>query len=306
MINLGDGVTIKLVRIPAGQFIMGDPNGQVDERPLTRVSIERPFWIGAYEVTNEQYHQFDAGHNSGFFNKRYQSRDGPGLLLSGPQQPVVRVSWKQAKAFCRWLLKKTGMRFDLPTEAQWEYTCRAGSSTPFSYGTMEIDFSGYANLADKALSVPPGPTGGVTSSITEHKGNGIFISAIYGGNIICDARFDDGTVATAEVGQYQSNAWGLYDMHGNAAEWTRSTYRPYPYRDDDGRNDDEGAPGRKVIRGGSWCDRSKRCRSAFRLSYPAWQRVYNAGFRVICEIETPKPKSIISAKKIQFDKALHN
>jgi len=154
---------------------------------------------------------------------------------------------------------------------------------------MEVDFSEYANLADKALSVPPGPTGGLTSNITEHKGNGIFISAIYGGNIICDARFDDGVIPTAYVGSYQPNSWGLYDMHGNAAEWTRSTYRHYPYRDDDGRNDDEEpssrAPAlrepRKVVRGGSWRDRPKRCRSAFRLSYPAWQRVYNVGFRIV-------------------------
>jgi len=291
IIDLGDGVTMKLVRIPAGQFVMGDPNGEVDESASggrTCVQIEQPFWMGACEVTNEQYHQFDPSHNSGFFNKRYQSYDGPGLLLSRPKQPAVRVSWNQAKAFCRWLSEKIGVRFDLPTEAQWEYACRAGSSTPFSYGTMEADFSQYANLADKALSVPPGPTGGLTSNITEHKGNGIFISAIYGGNIICDARFDDGNIATAEVGQYQPNAWGLYDMHGNAAEWTRTTYPvardPSPMTPPGASRGDEPRATCHVVRGGSWCDRPKRCRSSFRLSYPSWQRVHNVGFRVICEI----------------------
>jgi len=299
IIDLGDGVTMKLVRIPAGQFVMGDPNGEADERPLTCVQIEQPFWMGAFEVTNEQYHKFDPSHNSGFFNKRYQSYDGPGLLLSRPKQPAVRVSWEQAKAFCRWLSQKTGQRIDLPTEAQWEYACRAGSSTPFSYGTMDVDFSQYANLADRALSVPPGPTGGLTSNITEHKGNGIFISAIYGGNIICDARFDDGNIATAEVGQYLPNAWGLYDMHGNAAEWTRSTYWSYPYQDDDGRNNDESS-NRKVVRGGSWHDRPKRCYSAFRLSYPSWQRVHNVGFRVICEIEMTTRKNFVSAQDMEL------
>ena len=301
MTDLGNGVTMNLMRIPAGQLIMGEPNGEVDERPLACVRIKKPFWIGACEVTNEQYHRFDPSHNSGFFNKRYQSRDGPGLLLNEPQQPVVRVSWNQAKAFCHWLSKKTGMKFDLPTEAQWEYICRAGSCTAFSYGTIEVDFSQYANLADKALSVPPIPTGGVTSNITEHKGNGIFISAIYGGNIICDTRFDDKMIATAEVGQYQPNAWGLYDMHGNAAEWTRSTYRPYPYRADDGRNDDKDSTSRKVVRGGSWRDRPKRCRSAFRLSYPAWQRVFNVGFRVICELEPPNAKYLVSTKDVKLE-----
>ena len=300
IIDLGDGVTMKLVRIPAGRFVMGDPNGEADESAsggLTCIRIEKPFWMGACEVTNEQYHQFDPSHNSGFFNKRYQSYDGPGLLLSGPRQPVVRVSWNQAKAFCRWLSKKTGMRFDLPTEAQWEYACRAGSSTPFSYGTIEADFSQYANLADKALSVPPAPTGGLTSNITEHKGNGIFISAIYGGNIICDARFDDRSIATAEVGQHQPNAWGLYDMHGNAAEWTQTTYKAYPYNPNAcgsailAEFHELEARATKVVRGGSWCDRPKRCRSSFRLSYPSWQRVHNVGFRIVCEIETPQSEN---------------
>jgi len=87
---------------------------------------------------------------------------------------------------------------------------------------------------------------------------------------------------TANVGSYKPNAWGLHDMHGNVWEWTRSTYRPYLYRPNDSRND-IGNTGRKVVRGGSWHDRPKRCRSAFRLSYPAWQKVYNVGFRVVVE-----------------------
>jgi hypothetical protein len=115
-----------------------------------------------------------------------------------------------------------------------------------------------------------------------HFGKGIFESAVFGGNVLCDIDFDDGTVATAEVGSYQPNDFGLYDMHGNVSEWTLSTYKSYPYRPGDGRNNLT-KEGRKVVRGGSWCDRPKRCRSAFRLSYPAWQRVYNVGFRVICE-----------------------
>ena len=98
-----------------------------------------------------------------------------------------------------------------------------------------------------------------------------------------DDRFNDGAMVTANVGRSQPNAWGLYDMHGNVFEWTRTTYKPYPYRTDDGRNDDT-IEGRKVVRGGSWYDRPYRSRSAFRLSYPSWQVVYNVGFRVVCKV----------------------
>jgi len=179
------------------------------------------------------------------------------------------------------LSQKTGRQFALPSEAQWEYACRAGTATALAYGAVEADFSRYANLADKALSLPPGPTGGLESNITAHFGKGIFLSAVYGGNVVCDARFDDRAVATADVGSYRPNPWGLYDMHGNVAEWTRSTYRPYPYDEEGGRSQPS-TIGRKVVRGGSWTDRPRRCRSAFRLGYPAWQRVHNVGFRVVC------------------------
>jgi formylglycine-generating enzyme required for sulfatase activity len=87
---------------------------------------------------------------------------------------------------------------------------------------------------------------------------------------------------TSEVGRYRPNIWGLHDLHGNAAEWTCTTYAAYPYRDDDGRNDARSGD-RKVVRGGSFFDNPARCRSGFRLAYPSWQRVFNVGFRVICE-----------------------
>jgi formylglycine-generating enzyme required for sulfatase activity len=284
---------MKVVRIPAGQFAMGDPNGEADERPAAAVSISRDFWVGACEVTNEQYHRFDPDYESGYFTKRFQGPDGPGLSLAGEKQPVVRVSWKQAMAFCRWLSQKTGEEFTLPTEAQWEYACRAGSQSPLYYGDVEADFSAWANVADKALSARPGPTGGLETNITAHFGKGILASAVYGSNILCDPRFDDGAIATANVAGYRPNAWGLYDVHGNAAEWTRTAYKPYPYKTADGRNSPD-AEGAKVVRGGSWCDRPTRCRSAFRLSHPAWQRVYNVGFRVVCEepgSDTPAPRA---------------
>jgi len=106
-------------------------------------------------------------------------------------------------------------------------------------------------------------------------------------------RFNDKGRVSVDVGAYQPNAWGLHDMHGNVCEWTRTTYRAYPYREDDGRNEQEtrflqengflGASSTKVVRGGSWDDRPKDARSGCRLSYLPWQRVYNVGFRVVCE-----------------------
>ena len=138
------------------------------------------------------------------------------------------------------------------------------------YGDLDADFSRSANVADatiKRLAYEgwrPKPPDLVPR----------------------DARFDDAALVTVEVGSYWPNPWGLYDMHGNAAEWTRSTYEPYPYREDDGRNE-VANDGEKVVRGGSWYDRPKRCRSAFRLSYPEYQRVYNVGFRVV--VHSAKP-----------------
>ena len=99
-----------------------------------------------------------------------------------------------------------------------------------------------------------------------------------------DPRFNDAVLHLANVGSYRPNAWGLYDMHGNVAEWTRSDYLAYPYNERDGRND--GSLGvKKTLRGGSWHDRPFRSTSSFRLGYPDWQKVYHAGFRVIVEDE---------------------
>ncbi len=282
-VDLGGGVTLKLVRIPAGSFVMGDAFGEADERPLAAVAIRKAFWMGTYEITNAQLRQFDPSHDSRIFVQRYPGMDGPGMPLNGATQPAVRVSWERATAFCEWLSRKTGSTFSLPTEAQWEYACRAGTSEALSYRALNANFSTFANVADKSLAHPPIVTGGLGTSLTGvvrpvPKIKGIILEATHGGSIRCDERFSDKHVTTAPVGSFRANAWGLHDMHGNAAEWTRSTYRPYPFRDAETTG-----PGRKAIRGGSWVDRPKRCRSAFRLSYPAWQRVHNVGFRVICE-----------------------
>jgi formylglycine-generating enzyme required for sulfatase activity len=258
-VDLGNGVKLPLVRVPAGEFVMGDSAGDPDERPLARAKIAEPFWMGRVEVTNEQYGLFDPSHDSRYISETNKDQTRRGVPVNGPRQPVVRVSWLQAMAFCRWLSQKTGQPFTLPTEAQWEYACRAGTASPFWYGDANTDFSSFANLADQALT----PLARADSPKWHPK----------------DARFNDQAEVTADVGTYQPNPWGLCDMIGNAAEWTRTTYQPYPYAAD-GRDGSSDA-GKKVVRGGSWYDRPLRARSAFRLSYQPWQGVYNVGFRVV-------------------------
>jgi formylglycine-generating enzyme required for sulfatase activity len=276
-VDLGAGVSLELVLIPAGEFVLGDPAGEPDECPLTRVSIERPFWMGAREVTNRQYARFDPSHDSRFESKNGYQFGVTGFDLSQPDQPVVRVSWLRAMDFCAWLSERTGSRFTLPTEAQWEYACRAGTATPWTCGDLTADYSQYANVADQTLQQFASDPYTIDKPLPQY--------TKYDDWIPHDVRYRDGGLVTVAVGRYRPNAWGLHDMHGNAAEWTVSAYAPYPYQSDDGR--DDGSPqGWKVVRGGSWRDRPQDCRSAARWRYPAWQSVYNVGFRVVA-VEAP-------------------
>jgi formylglycine-generating enzyme required for sulfatase activity len=167
-------------------------------------------------------------------------------------------------AFCKWLSQNSGKKFTLPTEAQWEWACRAGTQSPFFYGTRDTDFSKFANLADASLNqldrgdAPPWHPR--------------------------DRRFNDGCGVTTDVGRYEPNAWGLRNMIGNAAEWTLTSYQPYPYADSGARNDLK-SDTMKTVRGGSWFDRPIHTGSATRLPYRPWQAVYNVGFRVVMSAE---------------------
>ena len=274
-IDLGEGIRLDLVRIPAGEFVMGSRAGHRDERPMSRVRIARDFWIGRCEVTNEQYARFDPLHDSRVESKHGYQFGIHGYRVNGPRQPVVRVSWRRAMAFARWLTDRArgkGLSFSLPTEAQWEYACRAGSDAPFHYGSRDVDFSKLANLGDAKLAeFASNPYTTDQPMKTPNR---------FDDWLPKDARFNDGSLVSADVGSYRPNPWGLHDAHGNVAEWTRSLYRPYPYAAGDGRND-PAAAGRRVVRGGSWYDRPRRCRSAFRLSYRPYHGVYNVGFRVV-------------------------
>jgi formylglycine-generating enzyme required for sulfatase activity len=269
-VDLGNGIKLEMVLVPAGRFVMGDENGYQDEHQLTPVNIKRAFWMSKFEVTNEQYAAFDPSHDSKYEHKgswMFNEWD-LGWALNKPRQPVVRVSWKEASEFCRWLSEKTGQKVSLPSEAQWEWACRAGTNTPLYYGDLNTDFSPFGNMADFTIR-------DLVYDVRDQ----------YTPDIVPrDARFNDKKLVTAEVGRYKPNAWGLHDMHGNVWEWTRSAYKPYPYSEYEQRYDINDN-GEKVARGGSWYDRPKRCRSASRLSYPAWQKVYNVGFRIILEAD---------------------
>jgi len=187
--------------------------------------------------------------------------------------PVIRVSWQRANEFCRWLSEKTGKKVTLPTEAQWEWACRAGSATAMSYGDVAADFSTHENLAD--VTTKQLVRSGIKNLATPNPAPGqAYLPAVF--------TSDDGALVTTKAGSYRPNAWGLYDMHGNVQEWTRSAYRPYPYSKANASKAPGGAE-RKVVRGGSWRDRPKRATASYRRDYPAWQVVYNVGFRVIIE-----------------------
>jgi formylglycine-generating enzyme required for sulfatase activity len=222
-IELVGGAGMEFVLIGPGTFTMGEETGAAREKPAHKVTLTRPFYLGKYEVTRRQY---------------YAVLRGDASKVDRPDHPVDFARWNDSQEFLSKLNRdRPGIGFRLPTEAEWEYACRAGAGSGYSFGDDPAALPAYA-----------------------------WFGEIVGGS-------------SHPVGQKKPNPWGLYDMHGNAAEWTRSRYRPYPFledaRDADGNNEP------MVVRGGSFHDRPQRCRAGFRLSYPAWQRVHNVGFRVV-------------------------
>jgi len=228
------------------------------------------------EVTNGQYALFDPQHDTRYIDMHSLDRVVPGHIANHPDQPVARVTWSEAMRFCQWLSAKTGLAVTLPSEAQWEWAARAGADTQFFYGTMDTDFGRFANLADQALRWYAMGYDGPSALQRRNPYPPEMNFPLH------DQRFRDPWFVVDYVAQTEANAWGLKDMVGNVSEWTRSSYRPYPYRDDDGRNGDGGTE-RRVARGGSWADRPANAGASVRRAYELWQRVYDVGFRVIVE-----------------------
>ena len=270
-IEIAPGVKMEFVRIPAGEFIMGDNSSRRGAAPEAKVKIERPFWISATEVTNQQFNVFDPKHDSRYTAQFWKDHVGPGYAANRPAQPVSRITWNQATEFCKAIGERTGVNMMLPTEAQWEWACRAGSEAEFWYGAMGSDFSRKENLADQMLrkmavqGIDPQPVS---------EGSWVYKYYTF---MPREDSINDGTMTIADVAQYEPNAWGVYDMHGNVAEFTRSSYLPYPYKGEKEQSNNI------VVRGGAWNTPPKLATAHIRESYLKWQAANNVGFRVVIE-----------------------
>jgi formylglycine-generating enzyme required for sulfatase activity len=236
-LDLGNNVTLKLVLIPAGKFLMGSPASVKDRfkgEDQHEVTISKSYYMGVTHVTVDQY--------AGFVKDTGQKHDEPSFKQTG-DHPAVNVSWHDAQAFCQWLSKKTNKAVTLPTEAQWEYACRAKSKTRFSFGDKNNNMGDY-------------------SWFVENSGK-----------------------MTHPVAQKKPNAWGLYDMHGNAWQWCADYFGPYVVEDKvDPTGPKEGNI--RSARGGSWIAEPPACRSAFRCSGFPQKREGAFGFRVAVAVDT--------------------
>jgi formylglycine-generating enzyme required for sulfatase activity len=236
--DLGNGVMLDMVAIPGGSFQMGLPDSEAkrssSESPQHSVTIA-PFHMGKFAVTQAQY-QAIMGNNPAHFK--------------GENRPVEKVSWENAIAFCQQLSKKTGSLYRLPSEAEWEYACRAGTITPFHFGEA------------------------IATDLANYDGN-----RIYGQGIKGIYRNE-----TISVGSFSANAFGLYDMHGNVWEWCEDhwhkNYDGAPTNGSAWLTDDKDTS--RLLRGGSWYDLPGHCRSAVRDRSSPDVQFYDLGFRVVC------------------------
>ena len=287
---------MEMTLIPAGEFKMGSGESAEEtaaflrknygmdslvaglfneEHPQHRVRITKPFYLGTYHVTRGQFRQFVAdthyktdaerGEKPGAWGwdpekKKYDFNEKCSWRNAGFEQtdehPVVQVSWNDAVAFCKWLSRKEGKTHRLPTEAQWEYACRAGTTTRYYSGDDPETLAKVGNVADATAKAQ--------------------FPDLY------TIRGSDGYLFTAPVGRFKPNAFGLYDMHGNAWQWC-ADWRGKDYYDKSPAEDPTGPDTGvyRVLRGGSWSDGGPLCaRSAERYGTTPNSRFDDFGFRV--------------------------
>jgi formylglycine-generating enzyme required for sulfatase activity len=278
-ISSPEALALTMVQIPAGGFLMGsppeEPDRQGDEGPQHEVDLES-FFISQTPITQAQWREVALwqaleGERWGRELKpnpsRFQSREGKGeaRLLAGEtrtaNRPVEKVSWHDAMEFCNRLSQRTGRHYTLPSEAQWEYACRAGTSTPFHVGeTITPELANY----DGTYTYANGPKG-------EYRQQ------------------------TTPVGMFPANAWGLQDMHGNVWEWCldhwHENYEGAPrdgsaWLDAQECNDKDDSTTR-LLRGGSWSYFPRGCRSACRYHDQPDDANSDVGFRVVCLPQGP-------------------
>ncbi|MBO1049058.1 MAG: SUMF1/EgtB/PvdO family nonheme iron enzyme [Dolichospermum sp. DEX182a] len=234
--DLGNGVTLEMVEIPGGTFIMGSPESEAkrlsNEGPQHQVTVPS-FYMGKYELTQVQYQAIIGTNPSNF---------------KGDNRPVEGVSWNNAVEFCKKLSQKTGKNYRLPSEAEWEYACRAGTTTPFYFGES------------------------ITPDLVNYNGNYTYASAPKG-------KYRQ---QTTDVGTFPPNSFGLYDMHGNVWEWCQDDYKnDYINAPTDG-SALTSSSGYKMLRGGSWDYNPEDCRSACRHYASLDDHDDTVGFRVVC------------------------
>ena len=242
-------LSLEMVQILAGNFLMGSPSGEQErsdtEGPQHQVMFDQSFYLGRYPITQAQWRW------AAKLPPVTQTLSTPPQESKGSNYPVVCVSWRDAQEFCHRLSRELSQNFRLPSEAEWEYACRAGTTTPFSFGEI------------------------LTPMLANYHGH-----YVYGGGPTGAYRGE-----TTEVGQFPANSWGLHDMHGNVLEWCEDRRHLHYY----GAPTDGTAWGGRhmkgsVLRGGSWLNIPARCRSAYRYAYSRGGRGNNIGFRVVCSV----------------------
>jgi formylglycine-generating enzyme required for sulfatase activity len=245
--DLGNGVTLEMVSIPSGSFLMGSPKREKKrsdvEGPLHSETVSE-FFIGKYPITQAQWKAVAA------FTKVNQWLNPEPAKFIGPDRPVEQVLWEDADEFCRRLEQQTKLHYRLPKEAEWEYACRARTTTPFHFGeTLTPDLANY----DGNYTYAFGPKG-------------------------------ESRLATTNVGIFLPNAFGLYDMHGNVWEWCKDLWKNYepPSYGSGWRDKHNSRP--HTLRGGSWGFMPSWCRSASRSDNPHGYASNGIGFRVVCEV----------------------
>jgi formylglycine-generating enzyme required for sulfatase activity len=233
--DLGSGVRLTLMLIPEGEFMMGAPEDEPEsndrERPQRLVRLSQ-FLLGCYPVTQAQWRVVTE------YERINKELNPDPSRFKGDKRPVEQVSWDDAQEFCQRLSAKSEKNYRLPSEAQWEYACRAETLTPFSFGEI------------------------ITTEVANYSGK-----------------------ETTDVGIFPANDWGLFDMHGNVSEWCEDDWHnSYKGAPDDGSVwMDSDRTGSKLLRGGSWINNPRNCRSAIRYDNTRDYTNFNVGFRVCCE-----------------------
>ncbi|MBP3693597.1 MAG: SUMF1/EgtB/PvdO family nonheme iron enzyme, partial [Thermoguttaceae bacterium] len=247
MVKTVDGIEYAFRWCPPGSFLMGSPEdelGRYDNETQHSVTLTQGFWMLETEVTQAMWESV-MGNNPSYFK--------------GAQNPVEQVSWTDCDSFCKKLSSKLGVEVSLPTEAQWEYACRAGTTTAYSFGSSASDLYRYGNYCDSSN----------TSGFSWQ-----------------DKAHNDGHDKTAPVKSYSPNAWGLYDMHGNVWEWCsdwHGSYSESPTSDPTGPN----SGSNRVNRGGGWDSNAEGSRSAYRDYCVPGFRYADLGFRIVLADPAP-------------------